>query len=65
MNGDTALAALRAAGFKLLPVAAVTANATPADAERYATQGFAGTLGKPFLQGQMHALLASVMCLAA
>ena len=60
MNGDTALAALRAAGCTL-PVAAVTANATPADAERYAQQGFAGVLGKPFSLAQMEALLAGVL----
>ncbi len=61
MNGDVALGVLRAAGYGSLPVAAVTANATPADAARYAAQGFAGTLGKPFTVDAMHALLARVL----
>ena len=61
MNGDTALAALRAAGCTL-PVAAVTANATPEDVERYLAQGFARVLPKPFSQAQLHALLTSVLC---
>jgi CheY-like chemotaxis protein len=60
MNGDTALAALRAAGCTL-PVIAVTANATPEDVERYSRQGFSGTLGKPFTAAAMRALLASVL----
>ncbi len=60
MNGDTALAALRAAGSHV-PVAAVTANATPADAERYAAQGFVGVMGKPFTQAQMAALLVHAL----
>ena len=60
MNGDTALAALRAGGVGV-PVLAVTANATPADVDRYAAQGFAGTLGKPFTAEQMHALLCEVL----
>ncbi len=61
MNGDTALAALRAAGCGV-PVAAVTANVTPGDVERYEAQGFAGTLGKPFTGDAMHGLLASMLC---
>ena len=61
MNGDTALATMRAAGCTL-PVAAVTANTTPADVARYGAQGFAGVLGKPFTGDEMHGLLASVMC---
>lgn len=60
MNGDTALGALRAAGC-MLPVAAVTANATPGDVERYHHQGFAGALGKPFVIGQIHELIANVL----
>jgi CheY-like chemotaxis protein len=61
MNGDTALAELRAAGY-CVPVAAVTANATPADAARYQAQGFAGVLGKPFTLDEMHALLTRILC---
>jgi CheY-like chemotaxis protein len=60
MNGDTALAGLRAAGHAV-PVAAVTANATPYDTERYIAQGFAGVLAKPFTQDQMAALLSGVL----
>jgi CheY-like chemotaxis protein len=60
MNGDTALRALRAAGWSV-PVAAVTANAAPEDAERYRSQGFAGVLAKPFNQAQMEALLARML----
>ena len=60
MNGDTALRALRAAGATL-PVAAVTANATHEDIERYRTQGFAGALAKPFTAEQMTAMLARVL----
>jgi CheY-like chemotaxis protein len=57
MNGDTALAGLRAEGWGV-PVAAVTANATPEDVERYRAQGFAGVLAKPFTQAQVYDLLA-------
>ena len=60
MNGDVALAALRTAGCAI-PVAAVTANATHEDEERYLAQGFAGLLPKPFTQAQMRTLLESVM----
>ena len=60
MNGDTALRALRAAGATL-PVAAVTANATHEDIERYRAQGFAGVLAKPFKIDEMHALLAAIL----
>ncbi len=60
MNGDTALAALRGAG-ETTPVAAVTANATPGDTERYAAQGFAGVLAKPFTPEQMRALLMGIV----
>ena len=64
MNGDAALAELRAAGATL-PVAAVTANAPPEDAERYRAQGFAGVLAKPFPIVQMHAMIDSVLAAAA
>jgi CheY-like chemotaxis protein len=60
MNGDTALAGLRAAGYSV-PVAAVTANATLEDVERYKAQGFASVLAKPFSAPQMQALLESVL----
>jgi CheY-like chemotaxis protein len=60
MNGDTALAALRSAGEDV-PVAAVTANATPHDVHRYLEQGFTGALGKPFSQAQMQKLLAGIL----
>ncbi len=61
MNGDTALRALRTMGFATVPVAAVTANSTPEDIERYLEQGFAASLSKPFSPEQMHALLCSVL----
>ena len=60
VNGDVALAGLRAAGY-VVPVAAVTANATHEDVERYLAQGFAAVLAKPFTPPQMQALLESVL----
>ncbi len=60
MNGDAALAALRAAGFTL-PVVLCTGNATSADAERRAALGFSGQLGKPFTAEQMHAAVACAL----
>ena len=60
MNGDTALAAMRSAGHHV-PVAAVTANATPGDVARYAAQGFAAALAKPFTLDEMRALLAGAL----
>lgn len=60
MNGDVALALLRASGSDL-PVAAVTANATPEDTSRYLSQGFSGVLAKPFSQAQMRALIEQVL----
>lgn len=63
MNGDAALRTARAAGW-MLPVAAVTANATPEDTERYRAQGFAAVLAKPFTAEQMHALIAGLLVVA-
>ena len=64
MNGDAALRVARAAGAAV-PIAAVTANATPEDAERYRAEGFSGVLAKPFTAEQMHALLAGLLQPAA
>jgi CheY-like chemotaxis protein len=58
VNGDTALRALRASG-SVVPVAAVSTNATHDDVERFRAQGFAGAL--PFSPAQMHALLTHVL----
>jgi CheY-like chemotaxis protein len=60
MNGDAALTALRAGGWRL-PVAAVTANAVTEDVERYRAEGFAGVLGKPFTQEQLRELLVGML----
>ena len=57
VNGDAALAALRAAGHEL-PVVLCTANATSADAARYESLGFASLVGKPFSPDQMRAAIA-------
>ena len=60
MNGDAALAALRAAGHTM-PVLLCTANATNADAMWFRSLGFAGQLGKPYWSDQMHAALVAAM----
>jgi CheY-like chemotaxis protein len=60
LNGDGALAALRAAGHAL-PVLLCTGNATNADAERNAALGFAGQLGKPFAGEQLGAAITSAL----
>ncbi len=60
VNGDAALAALRAAAHAF-PVLLCTANATSADTGRCATLGFAGTLGKPFTPEQMRAAVAAAL----
>ena len=57
VNGDAALAALRAAGHEL-PVVLCTANATSADAARYESLCFASLVGKPFSPDQMRAAIA-------
>ena len=61
VNGDAALAALRAAGHALLPVVLCTANATCADVARYRALGFVGQLGKPFTPEQMHAAVSAAL----
>ena len=61
LNGDGALAALRAAGHSRLPVLLCTANATRGDAERYDALGFAGVLGKPLSPEQLRAALTSAL----
>jgi CheY-like chemotaxis protein len=60
LNGDGALAALRAAGHAL-PVLLCTGNATNADAERNTALGFAGQLGKPFAGEQLGAAITSAL----
>ena len=61
VNGDGALALLRAAG-QAVPVVLCTANATSGDAERYRGMGFAGRmLPKPFTPVQMRDTLLDAM----
>jgi two-component system sensor histidine kinase/response regulator len=61
MNGDAALAALRAAGHAALPVLLCTGNATAGDVARGAAMGFAGTLGKPFSAEAMATAVAAAL----
>ena len=58
LNGDGALAALRAAGHTV-PVVLCTANATSGDVERYRALGFCGQLGKPYSSEQLHAAIVA------
>jgi CheY-like chemotaxis protein len=60
LDGEAALAALRAAGDKT-PVVACTANATHGDVTRYRAAGFAAVLPKPFKQGDLHDVLVHVL----
>lgn len=60
VNGDAALAGLRAAG-SALPVVLSTANATHGDAARYAAMGFASQLAKPFSPEQLRDALAAAL----
>lgn len=60
MNGDAALAALRAAGEQV-PVVVSTGNATAQDVARYVSLGFADVLPKPFRREALEASLARVL----
>ncbi len=57
VNGDAALAELRAAG-RSLPVILCSGNATDTDAPRYRALGFCDQLGKPFTEGQLRSVVA-------
>ena len=60
LDGDAALAALRAAGHAL-PVVLCTAHATAADGDRYRGLGFAALLAKPFSPEQLRDALAAAL----
>jgi CheY-like chemotaxis protein len=60
LDGDGALAALRAAG-QALPVVLSTAHATAADSERYRGLGFAALLAKPFSPEQLRGAIARAL----
>jgi CheY-like chemotaxis protein len=60
MNGDAALAALRASGLHV-PVVVSTANATTADAARYRELGFCALLSKPYAHEDMRVALAAAL----
>ena len=60
LDGDGALAALRAAGHAL-PVVLSTAHATAADTERYRGLGFAALLAKPFSPEQLRGAIARAL----
>jgi signal transduction histidine kinase/ActR/RegA family two-component response regulator len=59
MDGPTAAQAIRKLGgaFVTLPMVALTANAMPGDAERYAAAGMTFYLSKPFSPDQLSAIL--------
>jgi signal transduction histidine kinase/ActR/RegA family two-component response regulator len=59
MDGPTAARAIRDLGgtAAVLPIVALTANAMPGDAERYATAGMDHYLSKPFSPDQLSATL--------
>jgi signal transduction histidine kinase/ActR/RegA family two-component response regulator len=59
MDGPTASLAIRGlgGGAAALPIVALTANATPGDAERYAAAGMDFYLSKPFSPDQLSAVL--------
>ncbi len=50
--------------FPQLPVIAVTGNAMPADLDYYRTNGFAGTLSKPFRRDELLSFVADTICRA-
>jgi CheY-like chemotaxis protein len=60
LDGDGALAALRAAGHAL-PVVLSTAHATAADTERYRGLGFAALLAKPFSPEQLRGAISRAL----
>ena len=64
LNGDTACAALRAAGY-VGAVIAVTGNATLLDSDAHARVGFTSTLGKPFGTAELRAAMTGAIGAAA
>jgi CheY-like chemotaxis protein len=60
MGGVEACKALRTAGYAGC-VIAVTANASPADQERYAQAGFNAVLPKPFTTAQLSRVLSTML----